>query len=136
MLENDTDIVRVFLNSLQRPNRSLETAEITNKSTPNFDKGPWNRVMQDCWAEDPAERPGFEEIFLQLTNIYEDLTGRPIHEPLVVTDSEEPPFDARVVRSKNQTRPANPLGSFAWNNRQRIRERRDTVRVLFFFTFF
>ena len=36
---------------------------------------PWNHVMEACWSEDPAERPDFEEIFAQLTRIYETVTG-------------------------------------------------------------
>ncbi|KAJ8605238.1 hypothetical protein CTAYLR_000500 [Chrysophaeum taylorii] len=39
---------------------------------------PWNHVMKACWSENPAERPDFEEIFAQLSRIYEDITGEPV----------------------------------------------------------
>ncbi|KAJ1456627.1 kinase-like domain-containing protein [Pelagophyceae sp. CCMP2097] len=37
---------------------------------------PWNHVMQQCWAEDPQDRPAFEAIFQQLTEIHRRLVER------------------------------------------------------------
>ena len=38
---------------------------------------PWNHVMQMCWHEDPAARPTFEQILLELKHVFSQQSTAP-----------------------------------------------------------